>query len=255
MEDAVVVINQENQIYYANPGAELLFGASLKELQETPPALPEEIEEHAEIRIPRPEGDPVIGDLRMSTCNWNGELVRLVTIRDITERVRLQKLLEREACTDSLTGLYNRRGFFDKGTTFLEEAQKKNLHVTCLFADLDGMKNINDTLGHHEGDKALLEAAAMMRHILGSWNILARVGGDEFAALVEHEENQPPQDVFNAFEEALERSNQGGTHPYCLAISLGMASWNPCSPISLGELLSRGDKKMYEHKDSKKASC
>ncbi len=53
----------------------------------------------------------------------------------------------------------------------------------------------------------------------------------------------------------MEKSNQEGKHSYCLAISVGVASWNPCSPISLGELLSRGDKKMYEHKDSKKASC
>ncbi len=255
MEDAVVVINQENRIYYANPAAELLFGASIKELQENPSPLPEKIEEHSEIRIPSPEGGPVIGDLRVGTCNWNGELVRLVTIRDITETVRLRELLQREACTDSLTGLYNRRGFFAKGAAFLEEAQKKNLHVTCLFADLDGMKNINDTLGHEEGDKALQETAAMMQQILGSWNILARVGGDEFAALVEHEEDQPPRETCQKIQKAMEKSNQEGKHSYCLAISVGVASWNPCSPISLGELLSRGDKKMYEHKDSKKASC
>ena len=251
LEDAVVVINQENRIYYANPGAELLFESSMKELQENPSPLPENLQEHQEIHIPRSSGDPLIGDLRMSTCNWNGELVRLVTIRDISERVRLHKLLEKEACTDSLTGLYNRRGFFDKGAAFLEEAQRKGLHVTCLFADLDGMKNINDTLGHQEGDRALQETAAIMRNLLSSWNILARVGGDEFAALVEHQEGQPPQEVYKKFEETLERSNQGGAHPYSLAISVGMASWNPCSPISLGELLSQGDKKMYQHKNSK----
>jgi len=249
MEDAVMVVNQKNKIYYANPAAELLFGVSMKELQENPSPLPESLQEHPEMRIPRSGKDPVIGDLRVSTCNWNGELVRLVTIRDITETVQLRELLRKEACTDSLTGLYNRRGFFAKGTAFLEEAQKRKRHTTCLFGDLDGMKEINDTLGHEEGDKALQEIAAILQNVLGSWDILARV--DEFAALVEHEEGQPPQDMYQKIHSALEEANQGGKRPYSLAISVGTASWSPDSPISLGELLSRGDKKMYEHKNSK----
>ncbi len=252
MEDAVLVMNKEGHIYYANPGAEILFEASLEELEANPPALPLNDEERQEIRIPRSGGDPLIGDLRLATCNWNGELVRLVTIRDITETVQLRELLEKEASTDSLTGLLNRRGFFARGTAFLEETRKRGLHATCLFADLDGMKNINDTLGHEEGDRALQEAGALLHKILGSWNLLARVGGDEFAALVEHEEDRPPLETCRKIEEAFQRHNQENTHSYHLAISTGIASWDPGLPVSLGELLSRGDKKMYEHKDSKR---
>ena len=252
MEDAALVINGENMIYYANPAAELLLNASSEDLQGKPLEFPLEKEDRQEVLLSSPEGGKVIGDLRIATCNWNGELVRLVTIRDITETVQLRELLRKEADTDSLTGLLNRRGFFAKGAVFLERAQEKGLHATCLFADLDGLKHINDTLGHEEGDRALREAATLLQGSLHPSGIIGRVGGDEFAALVSHEEADIPPETLRRIEEAFRKYNREGHLSYPLAVSVGVAPWNPVSPVSLGEILSRGDRKMYEQKESKR---
>ena len=108
----------------------------------------------------------------------------MTTSIDITDRRRMEEEIREMSIRDPLTGLYNRRGLFT-----LVEQQLKNIArtkgslMTLTFIDIDDMKSINDTLGHDAGDKALIDTANILRQILREADIIARIGGDEFAII------------------------------------------------------------------------
>ncbi len=252
--DAVVVVGSDGTIYYVNPAAELLFDNEASKLVGTPFAFPLEGEEHREVTITRSDGEKIVGDMRVATSNWDGELVRFATIRDITEMVRLRELLKTETITDALTGLHNRRGFLTMGENCLRLAERMEMKVSCLFADLDGFKAVNDTLGHEEGDRVLRETAEILRRTCRSSDILARVGGDEFAALMLHNGEGDIADIPARLQKALDEVNRRTERIYPIAMSIGTSLWTPEAPRSLGELMSAADKEMYTSKESKKKS-
>ncbi len=252
--DAVIVAGDNGTIYYANPAAENLFDTKASDLVGRPFAFPLDVkgEEHREITISRSDGSKVVGDMRVATSNWDGELVQFATIRDISEMVHLRELLKTEAITDALTGLHNRRGFMLLGEELLRKALEKESNVLCFFADLDGFKSVNDTLGHEEGDKVLQESAEALRKTFRSSDILARVGGDEFAALVLHDAAGNETDIIGRLRQALDTINSRSLRSYRIVMSAGISLWEPENPISLGELMSDADKKMYREKEERK---
>ena len=255
--DAVVVVGDNGTIYYANPAAENLFDTAAADLLGRPFAFPLDVEGdgHREITIIRSDGTKVVGDMRVATSNWDGELVRFATIRDITEMVRLRELLKTEAITDALTGLHNRRGFLLLGEELLRKASETRASILCFFADLDGFKAVNDTLGHEEGDKVLQEAAEALRKTFRSSDILARVGGDEFAALSLREAAGKETEVLERLRRALDGINASARRPYSLVMSAGISVWTPENPRSLGELMSDADKKMYREKEARRKAA
>ncbi|MGA9859933.1 MAG: sensor domain-containing diguanylate cyclase [Solirubrobacteraceae bacterium] len=109
---------------------------------------------------------------------------------DVTERIRMERelveLSERLrtlSVTDELTGLHNRRGFLTVARQVLEIASRQGAPVAILFADIDNLKAINDGYGHDSGDAVIRAVAEALRHELRSADTVARIGGDEFAAL------------------------------------------------------------------------
>ncbi len=247
--DAVVVVEGGGTVIYVNPAAELLLHKDSAELVGKPFLFPLEGEGgHREVVIDLPNGERVVGDMRTATSNWDGELVRFATIRDVTEMVRLRELLEKEAVTDALTGLYNRRGFLSFTEKALQLAARMGFRATFLFADLDGFKNVNDTLGHEEGDEVLRETAALLRDTFRASDITGRIGGDEFAVLMLHDGHDEPGDPAGRLEEAVRRANGQRTREYRLSMSMGLSEWNPERPVSLGELMADADRRMYENK-------
>lgn len=247
--DAVVVVEGGGTVIYVNPAAELLLHKDSSELVGKPFLFPLEGEGgHREVVIDLPNGERVVGDMRTATSNWDGELVRFATIRDVTEMVRLRELLEKEAVTDALTGLYNRRGFLSFTEKALQLAARMGFRATFLFADLDGFKNVNDTLGHEEGDEVLRETAALLRDTFRASDITGRIGGDEFAVLMLHDGHDEPGDPAGRLEEAVRRANGQRTREYRLSMSMGLSEWNPERPVSLGELMADADRRMYENK-------
>ena len=104
-------------------------------------------------------------------------------IRDVTERKRLEEKLQNMSLVDDLTGLYNRRGFFALSQQQLKIAERTKQKALLFFADLDNMKQINDALGHQEGDNALVEVASVLKETFRKSDIIGRLGGDEFAVL------------------------------------------------------------------------
>jgi PleD family two-component response regulator len=115
-----------------------------------------------------------------------GELNKNILVRALCyaiERHRMQEQIRSLSLVDELTGLYNRRGFLTLASQQLKLAHRLKKRMLLVFADLDGMKRINDTLGHQEGDKALIEIAKILKETFRESDIIARLGGDEFVVL------------------------------------------------------------------------
>jgi two-component system cell cycle response regulator len=174
------------------------------------------------------------------------------SLRYAIERHQLAMMLRSMSLVDELTGLYNRRGFLTLAGQNLKMAGRLRKKMLLLFADLDGMKWINDNLGHHEGDLALQETAFLLKETFRESDIVARLGGDEFvvAALEGSEEGSVP--IINRLEQNLATRNAMDNRSYRLAISIGVAVFDPESPCSIEELLEKADALMYMQKSDKK---
>jgi diguanylate cyclase (GGDEF)-like protein len=164
-----------------------------------------------------------------------------------------QALLDRElrylALTDDLTCLFNRRGFFAAATQQLKLAQRDGQNLLLLFCDVNNLKKINDTYGHHEGDLALIRTADALEKSLRGSDILSRLGGDEFVALVSERSDQTQETILRRLEKNLKKSSAGEAR-YDLSVCVGAARFDPKRAVTLGELMVQADKAMYEKKRS-----
>jgi diguanylate cyclase (GGDEF)-like protein len=160
-------------------------------------------------------------------------------------------LLERElrylALTDDLTCLYNRRAFFAAAAQQLKLAHRNSQTVLLFFCDVDNLKKINDTFGHHEGDLALIRVADAMEEAFRDSDILARLGGDEFAVLAMTASGQGKEILLRRLHQSLKKSNANEPR-YSLSLSVGVAQFDPKRVVSLGELMAEADKAMYQQK-------
>jgi len=164
------------------------------------------------------------------------------------ERNRFQAALRDLLLIDDLTGLYNRRGFLTFGEQQLKLAYRTKRALLLIMADLDGMKLINDTFGHLEGDRALIETANILKSTFRGSDIIARIGGDEFAIVAIDAKDHTAEIINSRLRKTLEAYNADNDRPYKLSISIGIARYDPECPCFLEELLVRADQLMYEQK-------
>ncbi len=182
-----------------------------------------------------------------------GSLVVLAFARFIQQRAmrRVQamaKQLEEIAVTDELTKLYNRRGFLFVGGQAYALAKRQKKRLAVLFADLDGLKAINDKHGHERGDEAIREFGALLKATLRTTDVTARLGGDEFVALLYDVDDVHIASVERRVREALEAWNARGTSAYRLAASIGFARPSVDDERPLEGVLQEADVMMYEKK-------
>lgn len=170
------------------------------------------------------------------------------SIRYAIERQRLMEEVRSQSIIDELTKLHNRRGFLTLGQQQLKIANRTKRGMLLFFIDLDNMKKINDTLGHHEGDLALMEIATVLRETFRDYDIIARIGGDEFGVLAIDVSESSAEIITARLRENLRIRNSYGKHPYKLSISMGTVYQDSEFPCSINELLARADSLMYEQK-------
>ncbi|HMG73044.1 MAG TPA: diguanylate cyclase [Pyrinomonadaceae bacterium] len=174
-------------------------------------------------------------------------------IQDITERKRAEAALQSLSLVDELTGLYNRRGFLAVTEQHLATIRRNEKVPVLLYADLDGLKEINDSLGHHEGDRALATAAELFKETFRSSDILARLGGDEFVVLAALDPEEEAESLTLRLQEKFSASNKRRNRLYDLAISVGLAHFDDEESHSIEELMARADQAMYEDKRRKRS--
>jgi len=168
------------------------------------------------------------------------------------KHVRLQERLRKMSITDELTGLPNRRGFFVLAEHQLRSAQRSGWNLVLLFADLDGFKMINDTLGHQAGDEALCSMASVFRQSYRDSDIIARMGGDEFAILLVNPTTRGVQAAQDRLRRNLDQFNARENGAYQLKASIGIAEFDPAALSSIDALLRIADERMYADKDRNK---
>jgi len=181
-----------------------------------------------------------------------GEITGVSCIaRDVTELKRSEEL-RKLALTDELTGLNNRRGFLALAEHQAEVAQSTGKAFTLLFIDLNGLKQINDNLGHKEGDRAIADAAQILRETFRDTDILARVGGDEFCVLLTEIKGPAADTSIPRLQTRLDIHNLQSDRPFKVALSVGAAEYEPAHPCSITELMQRADESMYRQKLTEK---
>jgi diguanylate cyclase (GGDEF)-like protein/PAS domain S-box-containing protein len=173
-------------------------------------------------------------------------------IQDISERKRAESALQSLSLVDELTGLYNRRGFLAVTEQYLKSFQRSENGLVVLYADLDGLKGINDSLGHLEGDRALVKTAEVLKEAFRSSDIIARLGGDEFVLLASVGADESAESLTDRLQQKIAVANVQRNRPYDLSISIGVAHYDPDEACTIEELMGRADRVMYEEKRKKR---
>ena len=170
---------------------------------------------------------------------------------DIERRQReehLRRSAENLSLIDELTQLKNRRGFFELGEQALQTARHEHQTLGLFFMDLNGLKQINDTLGHMAGDEALRDTAQVLRHTFRGSDIVARLGGDEFVALAHLHGERDVETLCTRLREHLREFNASGSRLYQVDLSIGATLVDASTDQSLEELIARADEAMYQEK-------
>lgn len=180
------------------------------------------------------------------------EYVRASMVQTFARLEQERDELYRLAHTDELSGLANRNQLNERLSWLIAEAARNNTEFALLFMDLDDFKKVNDSLGHEIGDKLLQSVAGLIQDVLRKYDIIARVGGDEFVIVLSHYKNN--LELTHIIERVLTRIKEVhlvDIHPVKVAASIGVAFY-PKDGNNIVNLLKNADIAMYEAKNSGK---
>ena len=202
-----------------------------------------------------PENDE-LGDLltqvetfSRSPANGEDDLFKfrdllLEVAQSVFLRWKVLHQLRTMALTDELTGLYNRRGFLLLCTHNVRLAHRALQSLFLFFADVDGLKGINDRFGHVQGDALLVACGEVLKMTFRESDVIARIGGDEFAILAQGNSNESREAVLSRLQSSVDLMNRDVLAPYQLSLSVGVARFDPANPLSLTELLCIANREM-----------
>jgi diguanylate cyclase (GGDEF)-like protein len=151
--------------------------------------------------------------------------------------------------TDVLTGLYNRRGFFLQAEQIYKLARRKRTNSAVIFADIDGLKRVNDELGHDAGDRLIRDAAFIFRASFRQADVVARLGGDEFVAYTLDDEQASV--ILQRIEANLSAFNLMQERPYAVSMSAGVVQCDAGGEQPLSHYVYLADQQMYVQKRSR----
>lgn len=271
-EDAILAKSSEGIITEWNRGAERLYGYTADEAIGRPVTMlmvperaseelrtldqvlrGETIAQYETTRL-RKDGTPVEVSLTVSPIrNRSGAVVATAAIaRNITDRVRHERQLRYLADHDSLTGLFNRRRFEEELRRELAWSRRYEAKGAVLAIDIDHFKYMNDSFGHLAGDAIIATAAETFRSRLRATDVIARIGGDEFAAILHDVDEHQARLVAVELLEAIRMEGTftlPGTERRVTA-SIGIASFTHTEAISPDDVLAEADVAMYDAKEA-----
>jgi diguanylate cyclase (GGDEF)-like protein len=174
------------------------------------------------------------------------------SIKYAIERFRLFNSVSRLSRTDELTGLSNRRGFYALAAKQYQFAVRNRLYTHIVYIDIDNLKSLNDTYGHETGDTLIKDSALLLKNVFREWDVIARMGGDEFAVLVITGRSEDIESgVITRIKDQVLEYNKGGK-PYKLSLSYGISRLYDFSREALKDALNEADSLMYDNKKIKK---
>jgi diguanylate cyclase (GGDEF)-like protein len=162
-------------------------------------------------------------------------------------RHRNEERLAVAALRDDLTGLRNRRAFFELARHRALLAERSGRPLSVLFVDVDGLKDVNDRLGHAEGSRLIRDAAGILAATVRRSDVVARLGGDEFVVLLD-ETSAGAVRLAERIRERVRAFNERRDRPYQLSLSIGAATLHPADHRRIEDLLVEADRRMYEDK-------
>jgi diguanylate cyclase (GGDEF)-like protein len=181
-----------------------------------------------------------------------GSLSRAL-VRTGSHLSELQEELRQLATVDELTGLANRRGFYALAEHELLVAARTRAAIALLFVDVDGLKRVNDELGHSVGDLLLKEAADVIRETIRASDLAGRLGGDEFCVLLRGEPDLDAERAVARMRETTAAHNARPGRPYQVSLSIGVSALPAGRSVTLEELIDAADEGMYEDKRAKRS--
>ncbi|PZV16008.1 MAG: GGDEF domain-containing protein [Pseudanabaena sp.] len=155
---------------------------------------------------------------------------------------------------DHLTQISNRRGFLALSTNVLNLCKRLNKPASLFFFDLDLFKEINDTYGHSEGDRALIGFSQILKEAFRESDVIGRLGGDEFVVLLTNADHQESKLILSRLEQIRTDSNKTAARGYDILCSVGIVAFDPNRHQSTEDLLEDGDRLMYSHKKFKRTN-
>jgi diguanylate cyclase (GGDEF)-like protein/PAS domain S-box-containing protein len=268
LPDAVCVVDTEGVLLYANAALERMLGYTpaerlgqrmldlvhpddLAATRAQVARLMEGIgERHFRNRYVHREGHTV--DLLWS-AQWLPEYgVRVAVARDVSELRRVEQELEHRANHDALTGVVNRRRLRELLEHALVDAALTGVPLALLYADVDGFKAINDTYGHDVGDRVLVDVAQRLQAGLRKGDVVGRMGGDEFVALLPRCDGEAARSLVDAMHRQLQHPFALDDGTLMLRVSVGTAAY-PADAQQADTLLARADAAMYSTKRARAA--
>jgi diguanylate cyclase (GGDEF)-like protein/PAS domain S-box-containing protein len=264
----IMTTDRRGCIEYVNPRFSLMTGYSLEEIQgKTPGFLKSEKVSHetyAELWAAILNGNTWRGEL-INRCKdgaelWcgltisvvldeNGEPMQFVSVmEDTTERKKAEDTIHRLAYFDALTQLPNRRMFMERAIQAIGYAGRNHLPLYTCYLDLDGFKNINDSLGHHVGDAILAAAASRIKECISESDFVGRIGGDEFALLLPFATGDSARIMARSIIERFDEPFYIDGHDIRINTSIGISVF-PNDGMEISALLRKADMAMYRAKE------
>lgn len=204
------------------------------------------------------EGAPVFVEVNARMVEIRGRRLCLAISRNMTARKEQEERLLGMSNRDELTGLLNRRGFFAEVEEVQRRASALGVQVLLMYVDVDGLKRVNDQMGHAAGDLLIAAAANVLRLTFRDSDVLARLGGDEFVALAvlgrSSDETLDRRTIMARFKEAvaLKREELGASYDFSLSCGIVVATAAELSRIDV--LLAQTDREMYQAKHARRLS-
>lgn len=193
-------------------------------------------------------------DVHLAVLGWNGfvqvatSIALVIMLAALRERLGREELLAR---TDALTQIANRRAFFEAANLELERARRHQRHITMAYVDVDDFKNVNDQLGHAQGDALLVAVAQTLREATRAVDTVARLGGDEFGLLLPETGAAEADPLLARLRAAILSAMVSGG--WSVGVSIGAATFRT-APGSVDEMMARADELMYAAKRERKGS-
>ena len=170
----------------------------------------------------------------------------------IAERKLAEEALRNLSLTDQLTGLYNYRGFLNLAEHHAKTSRRSQTRSLLIYADMDGLKEINDTLGHRAGSTAISAVAEILRGTFRDCDIIARLGGDEFAVLVPNIQPAASTKLLARLKQNLRSYNAERGHEFTVGLSIGAVEIDHEEGLNIEDQMARADEVMYREKRKKK---